>query len=134
MSFRVEVVSPEATVLSGDALFVLARTLTGDVGILEGHAPMLVALGTGKLEIHLVEGEVERYVVDGGFMEVYPDKAVVLADVVEDASGIDVEEARRALDRLLESAPAEPDETYNRRLAVARARIAVGEEHRGVGR
>ncbi len=130
MAFRIEVVTPEATILSGDAIFVLARSLNGDVGILEGHAPMLVGLGTGKLEVHLEDGRVERYLVDGGFMEVSPERVIVLADVTEHASEIDLEQAKRLRDSLLERLATEDTELIRHKLATAEARVALAEEHR----
>lgn len=129
MAFRIDVVTPEATILEGEAIFVLARSLDGDVGILQGHAPMLVGLGTGKLEVHLEEGDVERYLVDGGFMEVSPDRVIVLADVTEHESEIDIEQARRTRDALLESPAGGEDEPSRRKLAAAEARIALAEEY-----
>jgi F-type H+-transporting ATPase subunit epsilon len=130
MAFRIELVTPEATILSDDAIFVLARSLDGDVGILEGHAPMLVGLGAGKLEVHLEDGRIERYLVEGGFMEVSPDRAIVLADVTEHESEIDIEQARRVRDELLERLAEEDGEAVRQKLAGAEARVALAEEYR----
>lgn len=129
MAFNIEVVTPEATVLSDDAIFVLARSLNGDVGILEGHAPMLVGLGIGKLEVHLEDGEIQRYLVEGGFMEVSPERVIVLADVTEHESEIDLEQARRVRDELLEEHAARHDEVLARKLESAEARVALAEEY-----
>ncbi|MER3396613.1 MAG: ATP synthase F1 subunit epsilon [Acidimicrobiia bacterium] len=134
MSFRAEVVTPESTVLSDEAVFVLARGLAGDVGILEGHAPMLVGLGTGKLEVHRQNGSVERFLVDGGFMEVSPNKVIVLADVTEHESEIDVELAKKERDRLLSLLASEESDINRRKLKMAEARVALAEEARARGK
>ncbi|MER3521580.1 MAG: ATP synthase F1 subunit epsilon [Acidimicrobiia bacterium] len=134
MSFRAEVVTPESTVLSDEAVFVLARGLAGDVGILEGHAPMLVGLGTGKLEVHRQNGSVERFLVDGGFMEVSPNKVIVLADVTEHESEIDLELAKKERDRLLSLLASEESDINRRKLKMAEARVALAEEARARGK
>ena len=70
MSVDVHVVTPEREVWSGDASVVIARGVDGEVGILTGHAPMMVQLAIGPLRVQR-EGEPElAAVVDGGFMHV----------------------------------------------------------------
>jgi len=133
MAFHIELVTPEATILSGSAVFVLARALNGDLGILEGHAPMVAGLGTGKLEVHMDDGEVRRFLIDGGFLEATPDKVVVLADTTEDAESIDLQRALQERDRLAEEisrAEAHGEEvgTKLRQLRLAEARVALAQE------
>lgn len=108
MSVDVHVVTPEREVWSGDATTVIARGVDGEVGILTGHAPMMVQLAIGPLRVQR-EGEPElAAVVDGGFMHVTsaaPDggggsgtRVDVLASGAELVDDIDVEAAtaRRA--------------------------------------
>ena len=69
-SLDVHVVTPEREVWSGPAETVIARGVDGEVGILTGHAPMMVQLAIGPLRIHR-EGDGElAAVIDGGFMHV----------------------------------------------------------------
>ena len=89
-SVEVHVVTPEREVWAGDAESVIAHGVDGEVGILTGHAPMMVQLAIGPLRV-LREGEPElRVVVDGGFMHV-TSAAVEVADADvdhgEDKSG-----------------------------------------------
>jgi F-type H+-transporting ATPase subunit epsilon len=56
-TFQVDVVSPEATVWSGEATILIARTPEGEMGILAEHAPLMGALATGPVEIESVSGE-----------------------------------------------------------------------------
>ncbi len=97
MPLEVHVVTPEREVWSGQAGIVVARGVDGEVGILAGHAPLLVRLAIGRLRIH---NEHERVwaVVDGGFLHVTSEEGTtrvdVLASQAELASEIDVEAAR----------------------------------------
>lgn len=112
MPLTVQVVTPEREVeVADDATFVLAHGVEGDVGILPGHAPLLIALGAGPLAIER-EGDRRGVIaVDGGFLQVSRDQVIVLAEyavlpheVDQAAISSEIEELRRALD-----AAAEPD-------------------------
>jgi len=98
---EVHLVTPEREVWVGEAHQLTARGVDGDVGILAGHAPLLVQLAIGPLYI-LREGQPElAVVVDGGFMHVASRDGVTRVDVMathaELASEIDLEAARRRL-------------------------------------
>jgi len=64
---KVSVISPEATLFEGEAPSVTAPAFDGEVGILNGHAPMVTTLGKGVLKIG--EGA-QRFNVEGGFLQV----------------------------------------------------------------
>jgi F-type H+-transporting ATPase subunit epsilon len=87
---RVQVVTPEReVVVAEDATFVLAHGVEGDVGILPGHAPLLIALGVGPLTI--VRGEQrDNMLVDGGFLQVKDDNVIVLAEYAVTPEEIDL--------------------------------------------
>lgn len=97
--FEVFLVTPERAVWSGQATIVVARGSEGEVGIQNGHAPMLIELGIGPLFIQPVDGERLAAAVDGGFLHVITVEAEtrvdVLAEHAELASEIDIEHARR---------------------------------------
>jgi F-type H+-transporting ATPase subunit epsilon len=102
---EVHVVTPEREVWTGQAEIVIARGVDGEVGILAGHAPMMVQLAIGPLRIQ-TEGQAEiAAVIDGGFLHVTssgaPDeregrrtRVDVLATGAELAGDIDLEAAR----------------------------------------
>jgi F-type H+-transporting ATPase subunit epsilon len=69
-TFRVDVVSPEATVWSGEATFVVARTPEGEIGILADHEPVLAALVTSAVEVEGADGSRTTIGVHGGFLQV----------------------------------------------------------------
>src|SRR2546423_6140297 len=93
----VHVVTPEQEVWTGDADFLVATAIDGEIGILPGHAPLLAALDVGRLSIDR-GGSKEEAAVDGGFLHVKDDRVDVLAEHAE--MGGDVEEFReRAKER-----------------------------------
>ena len=97
MPLQVELVSPERILYSGEAEMVIARTAGGDIAFLSGHAPFLGALGIGAVKIRPVGGgQDEVAAVHGGFVEVKDNRVIILSDVAELASQIDIERARRA--------------------------------------
>lgn len=97
-TIRLEVVTPERTVLEEDADIVIARGAEGDLGILHGHEPLITPLTTGEM-IYRVGGEERHLAIYGGFLEVTPDKVVVLANVAERSEEIDRERAEEARHR-----------------------------------
>jgi F-type H+-transporting ATPase subunit epsilon len=100
---EVHLVTPQREVWSGDADIVIARGTEGEVGILAGHAPLLIRLDVGWLRIKH-DGAEERAVVDGGFMHVTTSEDVtrvdVLADDAELAQEIDVTAAEHRAEEL----------------------------------
>jgi F-type H+-transporting ATPase subunit epsilon len=110
---EVHVVTPEREVWSGTAEMLIARGVDGELGILGGHAPMMVQLAIGPLRI-LTEGEGEvAAVVDGGFLHVTSaadgadeggggTRVDVLASGAELAGDIDIDAARQRADDLRE--------------------------------
>ena len=67
---KVEVVTPEKRVWSGEAKMVSARTLEGDLGVLPGHAPLLGVLADGTVSVKAADGSVNEFVINGGFISV----------------------------------------------------------------
>ena len=80
MSLKVELVSPEKKVWSGEAVSVSARTLAGDLGILTDHIPLLGVLVDGKVVINGTDGSVSEFNVNGGFLSVSNNRVSILAE------------------------------------------------------
>lgn len=100
---KLEVVTPERVVLEAEAEIVIARGAEGDLGILHGHEPLITPLDVGELT-YRAGGEEYHLAVSGGFLEVRPDRVVVLADIAERSEEIDrerAEEARRRAEEAL---------------------------------
>ena len=77
-NLTVEVVSPEKRVWSGEATQVSARTLEGDIGILPNHAPLLGVLVDGTVTVKAVDGSVNEFSINGGFISVSENRVSVL--------------------------------------------------------
>ncbi len=97
-TIRLQVVTPERVVLEDDADIVIARGAEGDLGILHGHEPLITPLDIGEL-MYRKDGAENILAISGGFLEVRPDKVIVLADVAERSEDIDEQRAQAARDR-----------------------------------
>jgi F-type H+-transporting ATPase subunit epsilon len=84
---RVEVVSPEDVLFSGDATQVITRTSEGEVAFLANHAPFLGLLVDNQTRIFTEGGDIVSVDVHGGFVEVSNDKVSILCDAAEVSSG-----------------------------------------------
>ncbi len=92
----VEIVTGERVVYTEDDVdMVVAPGIDGVLGILPRHAPLITVLSSGELRVKK-DGREESLVVFGGFMEVTPDKVIVLADTAERAEEIDLARAEQA--------------------------------------
>ena len=77
----VSVISPDRVLYEGSAALVVAPAFDGEVGILTGHAPMVTLLGRGTLRIEgATSGAGERFVVEGGFLQVVDDTVRVVTE------------------------------------------------------
>jgi F-type H+-transporting ATPase subunit epsilon len=128
MALEVHIVTPEREVWAGEVQELVARGVDGEVGILGGHAPLLVQLAIGPLRLLRDAGEVAA-VVDGGFLHVSSHDGVTRADVLashaELADAIDVAAARRRLDKWENRTAEVDDERARAEIAKATARIRL---------
>jgi len=99
--FHLSVVTPERMFFDGDVERVTVRTVSGDVGILKGHAKYISALGIGKMRIKTESGEKTAALAEG-FIKVDGDKTLVLASACEWAEEIDLSRAKKAEERARE--------------------------------
>ena len=110
-TFRLELVTAERMVYSDDVNIVIAWGLEGQLAILPHHAPLMTMLQPGELIIKK-DNEETYMAVSGGFLEVRPDKVIVLADACERAEEIDLaraEEAKRRAGEIMEAPSPETD-------------------------
>ncbi len=121
---HVELVSADRVVWSGEATTVIARTTEGDVGILANHAPMLGVLVAGAVEVHTVDDEYWCAVVDGGFLSVAGNRVSILSEHAEMSHEVDLENAKRDLERAKQAGADSPESEEEVRLAEARIRVA----------
>jgi F-type H+-transporting ATPase subunit epsilon len=125
-TLRVDVVSPERVLFTGDARQVITRTVDGgEIAFLPGHSSFLGALVENHTRIYLANGTVQDLAVHGGFVEVAPDHVTILSDAAELASDIDIDRARRAQLRAEEAIRGEHDAAVESALRRAHARLAA---------
>jgi len=134
---HVELVTAEGRVLSEEADFVRAPGLAGELGVLPRHIPLMTPLKTGEVLVRN-DGNEDYLFVAGGFLQVLPDKVVILADAAERAEDIDearAEEARRRAEQLIEQR-ATDEEAAEAAAALERAlfRIRIAELRKGTRR
>jgi len=109
-TMRVEVVSAEQEVFSGEATMLIATAEAGDVGIYPQHTPMLTRLKAGDVRLMVEGGEEEVIYVSGGILEVTPKIITVLSDTAMRADDIDEAaalEAQRKAEQALKDTKAD---------------------------
>ena len=107
MGLQLSIVTPERELFAGEVDSVLAPGMDGEMGILPRHAPLVAVLKEGALVARQGEEELV-FAIHGGYMQVLPDRVIVLADVAERAEEIDIERAeaaRRRAEELLKKEP-----------------------------
>ena len=125
-ALRVEVVSPEKVLFSGDATQVITRTIEGgEIAFLPGHAAFLGALTQNHTRIYLADGSIQNLAVHLGFVEVGPDHVTILSDAAELEEAIDVARARAAKARAEEQMRTEHSAEVEGDLRRAHARLAA---------
>jgi F-type H+-transporting ATPase subunit epsilon len=131
-----EIVSPERRAYSDEVDMVIVPGIDGQLGILPHHTRLISALGIGELRIKK-GGTEQSMLISGGFVEVRPDRVIVMADLAEPSDEIDearAVEARKAAEAELESASNQVDVERIRaalQTALMRERIAVRRRSRG---
>src|SRR3989344_3775663 len=101
---NLEITTPERVILKDEVDELVLPTPNGEIGILPHHIPVVSLLAPGEIRI-TKGGSVTNMAVSGGFIEVQPDKVIVLADTAERAEEIDeqrAEEARQRAQKLLQ--------------------------------
>ena len=93
--FKLQIITPERKFYEGEASMVELTTTEGDIGVYRNHIPMTAIVAPGILKIH-EEGGVKNAALMSGFIEILPEKIVVMAEVVEWPDEIDENRAEEA--------------------------------------
>lgn len=109
-NIKLEVVTPEKSIVSEEAQIVMAPGSEGEFGVLIGHTPFLTTLKTGTVHYTAADGKQKFVFVSGGFAEALPDKVTVLAESAERRRDIDVDRAKAAMERAQSRLDREKDE------------------------
>src|ERR687892_2926930 len=136
MPLQLEIVSPERRVFDDEVDMVIVPGRNGQLGILPHHTRLISSLGVGELRIKR-GGTEQSLLISGGFVEVRPDKVIVMADLAEHSDENDearAAEAREGAEAELEEAKDPVDIARVRaalQTALMRERIAVKRRSRG---
>ncbi|HKR76819.1 MAG TPA: F0F1 ATP synthase subunit epsilon [Rhodanobacter sp.] len=95
-TLRVDIVSAEAEIFSGEATMLVATGELGELGITPRHAPLITRLKPGHVDVVLASGERQQFYVSGGILEVQPQVVTVLTDTAIRAADLDEAAAQRA--------------------------------------
>ena len=107
---KVEMVSPERHIFSGEATMVVARTTEGDIAFEPGHIPFVGVLQPERIKVIFADGSAQYAAVHSGFVEVCHNEVSILSDRAELASDIDIPRAEAARDRASAALTADPDD------------------------
>jgi len=137
MPIQLDIVTPERLAYSDTVDSVQLPGSEGELGVLPHHTPLVSRLGLGELRIRK-GGSEESFAIIGGFVQVKPDRVVVMAETADMAAEIDIEraqEARREAERALETGFVEGTDLSAARAALQQAllRIRVAEPRRHEG-
>ena len=132
-TFRLEIVTAERLIFADDVNAVVAWGVQGQLGILPHHAPLMTMLQPGDLLIRK-DNEEQYLAITGGFLEVRPDKVIILADACEHAEEIDIARAeaakRRAEETLKQRLPGVDTAGAEATLRRSLVRLKVAERRR----
>lgn len=128
-TIRVDVVSAEASIFSGEAKFVALPGEAGELGILPGHIPLITRIKPGAVRIEKADGGEEFVFVAGGILEVQPNHITVLSDTAIRGHDLDeakATEARKQAEEAVKNAASDIDlAKATSELAVMAAQIAA---------
>lgn len=94
-----DIVSAEREIFSAQVEMIVVMGTLGEMGILPGHTPLLTGIRSGPVRLKLVGGEEEIFFASGGFIEIQPSHATILADTVERAEELDEAIAIEAMEK-----------------------------------
>lgn len=97
-TFYLEIIASDRIFFQGDCEHLVITAIDGLLGILAGHEPLVTSLPTGELK-YMVDRVWKHAAISEGFIEVMPDRAVILADSCELPEEIDIKRAEEARQR-----------------------------------
>jgi F-type H+-transporting ATPase subunit epsilon len=100
--YLLNIVTPEKIFYEGEVTSLIAPGSEGYLGVLTDHAPLITGLVPGKLTVKDENNQEVNFAISAGFMEVFKNQVTILADSVEFVKDIDVERAKKSLERAKE--------------------------------
>jgi F-type H+-transporting ATPase subunit epsilon len=117
-TIAVNIVTPDGPVYDSEVSMVIGVTATGEMGVLPGHIPTVAPLGIGAVRLKK-DNSTELVAVNGGFLEIRPEKVTILAQSAERATDIDIARAQEAARRAEARLQANKDEVDFKRAELA---------------
>lgn len=77
---KVEIITPDKTIFSGEAILVQLPGIDGSFEVLKNHAPLITILGKGEVKVQDINNNIQMFMVNGGVVEVLRNKVLVLAE------------------------------------------------------
>lgn len=134
-TIKVDIVSAEGQIWSGEGNLVIAPGKYGEVGIAPRHAPMMMNLRPGEVRVQMEGQDEQFFYVTGGLLEVQPTLVSVLTDTALRADQLDeqaADDARRAAEEALKGATAKEDLVHaQEQLVEAAARYRAAQRLKG---
>jgi F-type H+-transporting ATPase subunit epsilon len=135
-NIKIDIVSAEGEIYSGEAAMVYAPAKMGEVGIAPRHAPLLTALKPGEVRVQDQDGKEHFFYITGGVLEVQPHLVTVLADTALRGEELDeaaAQEAQKQAEEALKGASAETDiKRAQAELVEANARYRAAQKLKGI--
>tara|TARA_B110000003_G_scaffold83354_1_gene85195 strand:- start:4068 stop:4484 length:417 start_codon:yes stop_codon:yes gene_type:complete len=135
-SIKIDIVSAEGEIHSGEAKMIYAPAKMGEVGIAPRHAPLLTALKPGEVRVQSEDGKEHFFYITGGMLEVQPHLVTVLADTALRGEDLDEAAAQEAQSQAEEALRGASEETDIKRaqleLAEANARYQAAQKLKGI--
>ncbi len=98
-TFKLEMFTPQKQFFSDEAEAVTVTAADGELSVLKGHQPMIVALPPGEVKIKLTNGEWKNAFVSDGFMEVRLEDVIIFSHFAEWPEDVDEAKAKRLLEQ-----------------------------------
>jgi F-type H+-transporting ATPase subunit epsilon len=121
-TIKVDIVSAEEQIFSGEAYMVFAPAVMGELGIAPRHTPLISPLKPGEIRLDVGDGKEEFFFISGGILEVQPHLVTVLSDTAIRADDLDEAAAMEAKKRAEEALA---DQQSDLDVAKARAELAA---------
>ena len=124
------VVTPEETVFDREVSFVVLPLFDGEYAVGRDHTPVIGRLGAGELRSTLQDGSIERWYVEGGFVEVVDNFVTLLTNVAVPLSSLDATKAQNELDEAMELRATSDEEARVKddKLRVARSKLRAAQK------
>ena len=115
-----DLVSPEKLIFNDDVGMIIVPGKDGDIGVLPGHSKVLSSLRPGRIMIYGEDKNLlKSFFVVGGFVEINPEKCIVLAEEVEELSVLE----KSTIEKQIQALENETDDHSKKKYLIAKSKI-----------